>query len=110
MLWQEIPVASNSNDTSVANDGFWFEQQLIETKKPLPAPRIVCNELYSGGDGPKAGERFRDMLSNRNRYYYLHWPAELCLHRFKYGVDVEDDRKPYSDETSFFLIAPSRIS
>jgi len=50
------------------------------------------------------------MLSNRNRYYYLHWPAELCLHRFKYGVDVEDDRKPYSDETSFFLIAPSRIS
>ena len=109
MLWQEIPVASNSNDTSVANDGFWFEQQLIETKKPLPAPRIVCNELYSGGDGPKAGERFRDMLSNRNRYYYLHWPAELCLPGFKYGLDVEDDRTP-SFNDAFLLIAPSAIS
>ena len=109
MLWQETSVDLNSNGTNVAIDGLWFEQQLIQTKKPLPAPHSACYELYSDEDGPAPGERFRDMLSNRNRYFYLHWPAELCLPGFKYGLDVEDDRTP-SFNDAFLLIAPSAIS
>jgi len=91
VLWQESSETqlTVSNSTPPTNHTRarvapppWIEQPLIQSNDPLPAPHTKCYripEKHSLSTTPLS-----TMLENKNRHYYLHWPAESCLTGFKY--------------------------